>query len=321
MKVALLFSGQLRRIPQDLFKKSLLNLTKDLDYSIFSYCWEEEGKSLNHDKNISQLNPVENIEDRLNFMFKDFNLINYGYESFKEFEKYLPAEHKEIFNSKKFHFGTVNSLPQIYALYKSYQLLINNGHYFDLIFRCRYDSLFVHPLYMFPLEKILNNNFLYNINFGRSFYPNRAYDIFFGGSQKSMKFLSNIWLDLPSLVNNNFCNGLDKRDSCRIIYLAASLENIKVKSFESRICDVFRNDKNKYINYLISSHFIKTNLNFKNFKIIKISFKWLKDNNLINLGTITCLIKTLFFVPFAYIKRIKYLKIKRIFANHFFKSC
>ena len=37
MKVAFLFSGQLRELEYDLFRKSLVNLTKDLDYSIFAY--------------------------------------------------------------------------------------------------------------------------------------------------------------------------------------------------------------------------------------------------------------------------------------------
>jgi len=54
----------------------------------------------------------------------------------------------------------------------------------------------------------------------------------------------NKWLlrnDIPSLVKNNFDNGLDKRDSCRILYLAASIRKTKVKSLPSRICDVYRN--------------------------------------------------------------------------------
>ena len=123
MKIAFLFSGQFRQVPFDLFRKSLSNLTKDLDYAIFSYCWEEMGQSLNHRSKIPIIESEVNIDNKINLFFNDFNLLGYGYERFKDFEKQLKSQHKEIFISKKFDFGTINSLPQIYTLHKSFQLL------------------------------------------------------------------------------------------------------------------------------------------------------------------------------------------------------
>lgn len=50
MKIAFLFAGQYRDIPNDLFRNSISNLTKDLDYDIFCYSWDEAGESLDHRK-------------------------------------------------------------------------------------------------------------------------------------------------------------------------------------------------------------------------------------------------------------------------------
>ncbi len=309
MKIAFLFSGQLREVEVDLFKKSLLNLTKDLDYTIFAYTWKEMGKSLNHNNNLPELQKVENVDEKINFLFKDYNLLDFGFESFSEFKKTLKEEYREIFYSKKFDFGTVNSLPQIYTLYKSFELLEKSKLNFDLVFRCRFDSIFIHPIKIFPLKKILSNGSLFNLNFGRSYYPNRIYDIFFGGSRKSMNFISTIWKDTPYLVKNSFDNGLDKRDCCRILYLAASIDNTNIESFPARICDVYRNNDLIYAKYLISSHLVSFRINKKNISYISFIFKWFRERKLNKQKIIFYLIKSLLLLPFVYLKRLKYLKI------------
>ena len=309
MKIAFLFSGQLRELEYELFRKSLLNLTKGLDYAIFAYSWQEMGKSLNHKNNLPEINLVENIDEKINFLFKNFNLIDFGYESFKDFKKGLKDQHREILYSKKFDFGTINSLPQIYTLHKSFELLEKSEYNFDLVFRCRFDSVFIHPMKIFPLEQILSNGSVFNLNFGRAYYPNRIYDIFFGGSRKAMNFISTIWDEIPYLVKNNFDNGLDKRDCCRILYLAASNDNTNVKSFPSRICDVYRNNDLKYSKYLISSHLINFRINKKNISYINFIFKWFQERKLSYTKIIFYLIQTLIFIPFVYLKRLKYLKI------------
>ena len=309
MRVAFLFSGQFRSVPYALFRKSIDTLTKDLDYSIFSYCWDEIGNSLNHRNQISKLKKVDNIDKNIKSYFNGFNLVKSKNESFKEFNLKLQKSHKEILNSKKFHFGTVNSLPQIYTFHKCYGLLEETNEKFDLVFRCRYDSIFLHQLKQFPLEEIFHNNFLYNINFGRAYYPKRIYDVFFGGSINAMNFLSDIWDDLPSLVNSKFNNGLDNRDCCRILYLAAKLRNIKAKSLSSRICDVYRGDDYAYSKYLINSHLINSSLNKKNIIILKYIFIWFRERNLSNFIILFFFINAFLYFPFAYIKRLKYLKI------------
>lgn len=309
MKIAFLFSGQLREVEFELFRKSLFNLTEDLDYAIFSYTWTEMGKSLNHKNYLPEIDLVENIDEKINFLFKDFNLLDFGYESFRDFEKNIKDQHLEIFSSKKYDFGTVNSLPQIYTLHKSFELLEKSKLKFDLVFRCRFDSIFIHPIKLFPLKKILSNGKLFNINFGRAYYPKRIYDIFFGGSRESMNFISTIWDDIPSLVKNNFDNGLDKRDCCRILYLAALINKIKIKSFPSRICDVYRKNDLTYSKYLISSHLVNLRLNKKNFIYLDSIFKWFRERKLSNTKITFYLIQAFILIPFVYIKRLKNLKI------------
>ena len=308
MKIAFLFSGQLREIEFELFRKSLFNLTEDLDYAIFAYTWTEMGKSLNHKNNLPEIDLVENIDEKINFLFKDFNLLDFGYESFKDFKKGLKDQHREIFYSKKFDFGTVNSLPQIYTINKSFELLEKSKLNFDLVFRCRFDSIFIHPIKIFPLKKILSTGDVFNLNFGRAYYPNRIYDIFFGGSRKSMNFISNIWKDTPDLVKNSFDNGLDKRDCCRILYLAASINNTNIESFSSRICDVYRNNDLLYSKYIISSHLVNFRINKKNISYINFIFKWFRERKLSNIKITFYLIKALILIPFVYLKRLKYLK-------------
>ena len=309
MKIAFLFSGQFREVPFELFRKSLSNLTKDLDYGIFSYCWEEMGESLNHRSKIPFMDGYVNIEEKIRILFNEFNLLGYGHEKFKDFEKKLKSQHRDIFISKKFDFGTINSLPQIYTLHKSFQLLEKSTYKFDLVFRCRFDSIFIHPLKLFPLNQILSDNILYNLNFGRAYYPSRIYDIFFGGSRRSMNFISTIWSDIPSLVKNNFDNGLDKRDSCRILYVAACIKKTKAKSFPSRICDVYRNDDYLYSKYLICSHLLSLRFNKKNILSLIYIFKWFRERNLSNHKITFYLLKTFILIPFVYLKRLKYLKI------------
>ena len=100
MKIAFLFSGQLRELEYDLFRKSLLNLTKDLDYAIFGYTWKEMGKSLNHNNNLPDIEEIENIDEKIKYLFKNFNLLDFGFESFKDFKKGLRDQHREIFIQK-----------------------------------------------------------------------------------------------------------------------------------------------------------------------------------------------------------------------------
>ena len=74
MKVAFLFSGQYRYIDPKLFQYSLNNLVEGIDYSIFSACWKETGKSLTISNEIVETKKMPNIENKIKKLFKGFNL-------------------------------------------------------------------------------------------------------------------------------------------------------------------------------------------------------------------------------------------------------
>ena len=306
MKIAFLFAGQYRPIPKDLVRHSIKNLTKGLDYNIFCYSWDEPGESLDHREKIPEVKNDKDSFSHISNIFSEFNLKKIHTESYNNFLINLPKTHKKIYNSKIYHKGTIFSLPQIYTLSKCYKLLDNEENKYDLIFRCRFDSIFLHPLKLYPLKNFLNSSELYNINFGRAYYPNRIYDIFFGGSKQSMKFLDHMWSELPNLVEYNLNNGQDKRDACRLFYVAAITNNIKIRSFNTRICDVYRPFKdNYYEQYLISSHLLSLKFNKTSIKSIPHFIKWFKYRiNLIQFSSI--IIKTILLFPLSYLKRFKY---------------
>ena len=307
MKVAFLFAGQYRHIPKDLIRYSLETLTKGLDYNIFCYAWDELGESLDHRKKIPKIKNKNDSFAKIYNIFSEFNLKEIHTESYDDFLINLPKSHKIILNSKIYHKGTIFALPQIYTLYKCYKLLDNYEHEYDLIFRCRFDSIYLHPLKLYPLRNFLNSSNLYNINFGRAYYPNRIYDIFFGGSKKSMSFLDEIWNNIPQLISNSTNTGQDKRDACRLFFVAAISKDIKVKSFNTRICDIYRPFKDYYYEqYLIQSHLLSLKFNIGSLKSIPYFIRWLIYRRINLMKFFLIILKTLLLIPLSYLKRIKY---------------
>ncbi len=307
MKIAFLFAGQFRPIKSDLIKHSIINLTKGLDYNIFCYAWDELGESLDHRDEIPKIKSFNNSYDQISSIFSEFNLKEICTESYDNFVINLPKSYRKIFNSKIYHKGTIFALPQIYTLHKCYKLLDNKKDEYDLIFRCRFDSIYIHPLNIYPLKNFLNSPTLYNLNFGRAFYPNRIYDIFFGGSTKSMSFLDQIWNDIPQLIDSNFNNGQDKRDACRLFYASAVSNNVKIKSLKTRICDIYRPFKDHYYEqYLISSHLLSLKFDMTSFKSIPFFIRWFFYRRINLIRLILLLLKTIFLIPLSYLKRFKY---------------
>ncbi len=316
MKIALLFSGQYRDTPDSIFLKGIDELTNQIDYDIYSYCWNECGVSKNHKKIIPQVKLDLNAEEKINKLFKNHNLKLSKSELFEKFQDSLDKEYLQIMNSSKFSHISINSIPQIYMIYKSYKMITNDINKYDLVFRCRYDSIFLHPLNIYPLKKISSSNCIYNINFGRAYYPKRIYDIFFGGSPQAMGFIEFLWNNLPDLINNKLNNGLDNRDSCRLLYIGSLNASIQTKSLKTRICDVYRNNNPQlYIKYIISSHISKYILSIYTLKMLKSIWKWNKYLSLSSTILFINLFKMLAIYPIMIIKRFKYLYINHNIYN------
>ena len=307
MKIAFLFAGQYRYISKELIRYSIQTLTKGLDYNIFCYSWDEPGESLDHREKIPKIKNNNDCFLQISDIFSEFNLEKIQTESYKNFVINLSESHKKIFHSKIFHKGTIFALPQIYTLSKCYKLIGDDVNNYDLIFRCRFDSIYLHPLKLYPLRNFVNSSDLYNINFGRAYYPSRIYDIFFGGSKKSMVFLDQIWDKVPQFIENNFNNGQDKRDACRLFFVGAITNNIKIKSFNTRICDIYRPFKdNYYEQYLISSHLLGMKFNLTSLKAIPYFIRWFSYRRINLLKFSTIIVKTILLFPLSYLKRFKY---------------
>ena len=117
-----------------------------------------------------------------------------------------------------------------------------------------------------------------------------------------------IWRNIPTIIENNFYNGLDRRDACRLIYISATSRNIKIKSLNTRICDIYRPFKDYYHEqYLISSHLFSLKPKISSLRAIPYVIKWLifRRINLIRIFLI--LTKTIFLMPISYLKRLKFL--------------
>ena len=309
VKIALIFSGQYRDIPQEIFRESLNKFIEGYDYGIFSFSWKEKGISLNHKSKIPLAEKDLDSKIIIENLFSEFNLVKNESVSFKDFPKLISKKHNSILNSKEHKIGTIHSLPQIYAIHRSYKLLQPFLNEYDFIFRCRYDSIFIHPISFYEIEKYKDKNYIYTLNFGRAYYPKRIYDVFFGGSKKSMGFLQNIWSFLPNDIESTFNNGLDKRDACRLLYIAAKRENKLIRTFNSRVCDVYREfDSKQYISYLISSHLFSSRININSYRTFKSALIWSQKRNIPLFIIFIQFLKVIIISPLMIIKRVKFLR-------------
>ena len=74
MKIALLFAGQYREISENLFKKSLSTFVKDLDYDIYCFLWDEEGKSLDHKTKLPEICKNFSARPKVENLFQNFKV-------------------------------------------------------------------------------------------------------------------------------------------------------------------------------------------------------------------------------------------------------
>ena len=191
MKVALIFSGQVRELPIDFFRDGLRLLTEGVDCKIFLNYWDEMGKSMNHNLRNRNFKNKLSSDYFVEKMFSDFHLSGIIHEPYENFVENIPADHFKIHRANKNSIDC-HSLPQIYSFCKLFNTFENELKNFDLILRCRFDSIFTHKLTETELIKSTQKD-IFHINFGLNYYPNVIYDVFFGGSYSAIKILANTW--------------------------------------------------------------------------------------------------------------------------------
>lgn len=234
LKLLLLFSGQVRPINPDVFNKSLNLFIGDNTADISLDYWESPGISMAHQPSKRLISDMK-VDNYIEKAFKNFKVVHKNKHSQKTLSKY-PIQSK-IHNSNHYLDQTKHSVLQLLQIYLSVNS-IKNIHEYDIVIRCRYDSCFLFPFKNNHIE----DNTIYNINFGNAFYKNRIYDIFFYGRPNSMWKVCQTFENLEQLINDPFDNGLDKRDACRLLYLSAIKSGLSIKTSDWRYTDIKRDE-------------------------------------------------------------------------------
>lgn len=234
LKSLLIFSGQVRPVSPIMFNECLKDFCKHMDADIALFYWDEPGASMNHD--VTRKTEVDlNIEEHLISAFKGFRIIKKCVSNEREMS--LFPKQSKISKDKKYSPLTKNAIKQLYQIYKGNISSIDYTSY-DVVLRCRFDSLFIYPFKVSDLE----DDVVYNINHGRAFFKNRIYDIFFYGKPSAMIKMHNTFLEAPRLINENANNDFDARDACHLLYQHAIKTGLKVYDTSIRYTDTFRGE-------------------------------------------------------------------------------
>ena len=261
IKVAVLFSGQIRNIDPIIFNSGLKVFLNGIDADIYISTWDQSGQSGNHKKHIllSDKNTGVDVKSYLDTAFSGFLPKKTSILKREVLREKSSPEIMEIMDSKAYSYMTLNSVAQLFQIKNCYDLVEQKDSY-DFFVRARFDALFVAPL---KLELgNLEQDYVYHINFGRAYFPNRIYDIFFIASRKSSKVFSDAYEKVGSSVQSKFYNGLDARDACRILFICLSDLGLKEKSLAFRYCDVYRNSPRYFFDLLVWYPFRKPSLRY-----------------------------------------------------------
>ena len=105
MRIALLFSGQIRVTDIEVFKRSLFLFINNYEYDIYISSWDKTGKSLNHNlNNLNKNGLYDNIcvSDYINNMFSGFNVKKINLENFIFWKENLHPDFKIIQQCTKY---------------------------------------------------------------------------------------------------------------------------------------------------------------------------------------------------------------------------
>jgi hypothetical protein len=237
IRVAVLICGEMRNFDNpELIKRNNQYLFSKYNCDLFISTWDNRGYSPYHV-------PVEN-----NIIHKYNNVKNMNIENYEAWFSNLPDEYKD-----KYSLGTVNAtvFPQLYKIWDAnrMKILYENKHDFkyDMVIRFRPDMCLVEEIPNVYLNEFIrldsnSNNKIWALNPPTIYYPNRIYDIFFYGNSGSMDTIADSWIHILKYIKDPFDNGLAKVDACRVLYVAALLNNINVIHITRRIGDIYRDE-------------------------------------------------------------------------------
>lgn len=246
MRIALCLSGELRNFSQEIIRESfnsfLDKISEGNQVDVFLSTWGHVGVSHN-EKRESPLNRRDDIDydiDKTISLIR--NLVDFEVDDYNAWLGSAQEEIKILMSTNLIGGESVTSPPQLYKIYKCNQLKKKrekaDNFKYDVVIRTRPDLIYIEEVDFTEIDKINH------INFGvvGSYWPDRIFDIFFYSNSKNMDLISNSWESILTDVDNDFDNGLDKRDCCRILYINAIKNNIEVNDIKKRICGVYRNE-------------------------------------------------------------------------------
>lgn len=264
-RIAVLIIGEMRTFDNN---NVIINNNKHLfdkyNCDIFVSTWNKRGFSFNHGNIINKYRYEQNInEDMIKKVYKRCKGINI--EDYDEWLNNLNEEYKIIYD-KGLYNGDIkcpsSSFPQFYKLKNANQMKINyekeNNFEYDIVIKFRPDMCIINDIeykYIYPYTKLINSlntfnheSIIYHLNPPAIYDPSRIYDIFFMSSSKNINILSESYDNILTLIEDNFDNGLDKVNPCRLLYLQAIKNNIKVEDIPFCIGDIYRGENfNDYI--------------------------------------------------------------------------
>jgi hypothetical protein len=246
MRIALCISGEIRNFKKELVRNSFDSffnkISAENEVDVFVSTWSHVGVSHN-EKRESPLKKRDDIDSEIREIISSLpNLIKYEIDDYNIWLESLDTEIRDLMSTNLIGGESVTSPPQLYKIYKCNCLKkdyeIENCFEYDVVIRTRPDLIYLDDIDFDHIDSINH------INFGvvGSYWPDRIYDIFFYSNSKNMDALSGSWKSLLNDVKEEFDNGLDKRDCCRLLYINAKKNSIEVNDLKKRICGVYRNE-------------------------------------------------------------------------------
>jgi hypothetical protein len=216
-------------------------------------CWDTRGYSYSHgqakasvyaNNNDISREQVENILGQTQSSVRAFEIEN--------FDTWLNFQSDSIKKMYKdgFQFGDkivpATSFPQLYKIERANHLKSHyertHGFKYDLVVRFRRDMCLAYPIPTDYLAQGLQTKTICHLNTPKSYFPCRIYDIFFFGGSEEIDIMCSSWSSIETLLNDRFDNKLPIADACRLLYLQAIRNGLKIIDMEECIGDIYRDE-------------------------------------------------------------------------------
>jgi hypothetical protein len=248
VKVALLLAGQFRTCDNDVVKNSIKKFILEcFDCDLYIETWSNRGVSFCHG-NVDEIESKKSsqlIDDSI--ILETFGDCDFHIENYSDWCDGLNDQYKMMLQkSAPLHLGC---LVQLYKKKIGIERIIKSNKKYDYVIVTRPDVFYWEKI---PLEEYQDDSeTVYNINLPGSylFYPNRIYDIFYMSTFKNVVKMSEAYDEIPNLLGDPYRSNLNAYDCCKMLYIHAMNNNLKVDSLRSIPGDIFRGNPESTIDY------------------------------------------------------------------------